>query len=1248
VDQQGPRPRAGDGHVQAGHGPGFKHAVRDNGRVDATQPPPQTAPPREERRVVTALFADLVGSTPLAQALDAEEVRLVVGEAVARVVSEVERLGGYVKDLAGDGVLAFFGAPVAFEDDAERALRAALAIVRDLGAYAAEVERAWQVPDFGVRVGVATGPVVLGSVGAGARVEYAAFGTTVNLAARLQSAADRGGVLVDAATHTLVADVFQWAEVEHLTLKGVAAPVAAWSPLHPVRGDQRPAAHSQPPLVGREAEAATLAAAAAALSSGRGGVLFVTGEAGIGKTRLLTEFRAAVERPDGPEPVWLEGRCASFADAIPLWPFRDLLRDWLDVGVDEPELRVRVTLRRALERLFGARTAELAPYLASVLDLALDGEAAEQMAQLSPEALQYRSFEVVGELLERLAEERPVVVAIEDIHWADPTSLQLLERLVPLAEGTAVQIAVTLRDERDHPSWGLRDRIGREYPHLLAELRLTPLAAGEGRRLLAALVGEALPGDVEDRVLEAGEGNPFYVEELVGSLVDAGALVEHDGRWRFVHDVPIEMPPTVERLILARIDRLDPACHEVLAAASAIGRRFGLALLEGVADTDADVLAAALHELQRVGLIRVERRWPQPEYRFKHALIQEAAYRTLLSDRRQALHRRAAEFLEREDAEGGEELSGVLAHHWLAAGDEERAIVHLTAAGDRARLTYALDEAIAHYRTLLPLLERHGERRQVALVLFKLALALHTALRFGEADAAYQRAFPLWDPFPEAEQATATLRVALPVVPSRPDPHDAFNVIDVQLQMALNDRLVERWPEATIVPSLAHRWEISSDGLRYVFHLRDGLRWSDGEPILADDVEYGVKRILAPARPGLPVEIYHVLEGARDYARGSAGDDAAVGVRALDPLRVEFRLESPAPYFMGVANRADCGPQPRHAIERFGDDWTQPGRHVGSGAFALAAASPERVVLERRPGARRGNVGRVELVAATDEQMQELYVAGDVDLALPRVTQDLEWYERETPGELELGPAGWLIYLSLDSGHAALSQPEFRLGLAHAVDRARLAEIAPPNLIVATGGVVPPMLQGHTPDITPRYDLARARELLDRSGAGPAQLTIPVLADSTLIPLVEEIARAWTALGVVTDVRPVPLQAWTAASGPDLGPVVPLVWFPGYTDPEYYLRLLLHSQSSPNVSRFSNSAFDALVERARAERDPRPRLELYHHADRVAVSELAAVIPLAYGRNPAVVKPHVSGWWEFGKSWSSFADLVVGDVRTAS
>ncbi len=602
---------------------------------------------REERRVVTALFADLVGSTALGERLDTEELKLVVGEAVARMVSSVEAFDGTVKDLAGDGVLALFGAPVAHEDDAERAVRAGLLIVEEIASFAQEVAQSWGVEGLSIRVGINTGPVVTGAVGGGDRVEYSALGDAVNVAARLQSHARPGSVLVGEDTQHLVAPVFSWSPGVPYELKGKAEPVTAFQVTGVVGASTRGQAGSAAHMVGRERELAVLREAMDSVLAGRGGIVFIGGDPGIGKTRLLQELRHVFESftPPHGRTLWLEGRCVSYGESMPYAPFRDLLRSWLGVQTDEPELRVRVALRRQVDRLFGEQAPQIVPYLAALLGLRQDPEAAARLAELSPEALQYRTFEVARTLLDRLAADGPVIVALEDLHWMDATSLQLLERLFGDTEEAALLLVCTSRPEREHASWRLKEDGARTLPHRFHEVALSSLSGDAGAELLDALVGaDTLPEATRRRILEPAEGNPFFVEELVRSLVDAGALVHEPGGWRFDHDVELEVPPTVEKVILARIDRLDPDAHAALMGAAVLGRQFGLSLLEAVADQGQ--VRGALSDLMRMDLVREGRRWPEPEYRFKHALIQETAYRTLVAADRHRMHRRAAEWLE--------------------------------------------------------------------------------------------------------------------------------------------------------------------------------------------------------------------------------------------------------------------------------------------------------------------------------------------------------------------------------------------------------------------------------------------------------------------------------------------------------------------------------------------------------------------------------------------------------------------------
>jgi ABC-type transport system substrate-binding protein/class 3 adenylate cyclase len=1183
----------------------------------------------EERRVVTALFADIVGSTAMGERLDPEETKLVVGDAIARIIRVIEAYGGTIKDLAGDGALALFGAPVAHEDDPVRALRAALEIIDAIAEYAGEVKSGWGIEGFGVRLGVDTGEVVVGPVGAGGRVEYGAVGDVVNTAARLQAASSPGTALVSQRTERLSGGLFDWGPAQSITLRGKAEPVITRPLLgfNPASGRD----HLQPvvvPMIGRETELAETSAALDRLRDRRGGILSIIGEPGIGKTRLsgaLAEAGAAMGC------TWLEGRCASYAGALPYWPFRDVLRSWLGATPRDPEIKMRVALRRRVEKLAPGRGDEIHPYLASVLGLSLEPEGAARLAQLSPEAMQYRTFEVIADLFAAIAADGPLVLSLDDLHWADATSIALIERLLPLTEESPLLVVLLQRPETEQGSWVLREKAAREYRHLFHEIALTPLSETSGSALVEVLVeGAALTDELRGRLLSYAEGNPFYLEELVRSLVERGVFRGGDEDRHPGSEESLTVPTTIEGVILARIDRLDPVWREVVTAASVLGRSFGLHELHAVSGLDEGTVRDSMHHLLRLDLIREESRSPAAAYRFKHALIQETAYRTLVATRRAVLHRRAAEWFESAHRESPERFYGLLAHHYRAAKDTEQAMRYLRLAADYARDEWALDEAIQHYADLVPLLEATGHSDESAELLFQLGTMLHLAMRYREANEVWQQAFRVWQPRPAARVSpTATLRIAGAQIPWINDPAlGGFWLVNARLTRQTYDTLAEHRPGPNLVPQVAESWSVSDDGLIYQVRLRPDASWNDGRRVTADDMVWSYRHVLDPDVSSYVASHLSILVGADDLLAGRSHDPGTLGVRALDDRTVEIRLNVPAPHFV--------------FLFAWPHNLMRPDL-VANGPFRVASMDSDGVVLDRDPGhgaPRGGNVAQVEWIKSNGPEAVEQLHSGTIDVLDHKLIELGALRDvGELAGEAVSGAPVQTIFIGFSCDDRFATDLAFRRALAYATDRAALELSLPPFHTLATGGLVPPGLPGHTPDIALRFDPDRAREWLGKSGyRGPILAWIPDPAPSHW----EALADSWTAvLGRNVERISEPLeQVRSYASKANVGY---MHWLAHAPDPGYFLTAQLHTGSRSNLSGWSYPALDALLDAAHAERNGPSRLALFHQADRLAVQDQCAVIPLLYARYTVIAKPWVHGLWEWGANWLSLDQIVVDD-----
>lgn len=653
----------------------------------------------EERRLVSVLFAELslVGGF---QRLDPEDLRDVIGAAFVDLITEAEGLGGTVTSVSGAGLVALFGAPTSHEDDPERAVRAGFRMLSPLAGQS----------KLSLRVGVETGPAVVGLIGKGARVDYSAVGEVVGVAAALQSVSRPASVLVGPATRAATAGLFEWGVTEEVTTPGGGKPVTA---SYLERPRARPAGQvsrrglaGSAPLVGRSAEFSLLRAALKGATTGKGGVVLITGEPGLGKTRLVQEcrklFTAWVGAASGRLPLWLEGRSASYAASSPYALYQQLLSAWVGVAPDERADLVRAALERALRAVYGGETGEEQVGLLSQV-LSVGPGKAEVLSGFSPEQLQQATFKALKDLVARLVTYGPTVLVLEDLHWADPTSLHLTAEIAALTKNGPLLLLLTRRPEPDLGVSALETTLAAGTGTEFCKLELTPLAPAPARDLVRALLGRGAEDEVVTAVSHGTEGNPLFMEERLSSLIETGALKRNETRWRLAAGASGEVPEALERLVRSRVDRLERGPRDAIVAASVLGPEFGLAALRAVTDLDGE-LAGAVSQLCSGGLLVELRRSPEPVYRFRHALIQEATYRGLVRERRRELHTRAAWGLEELSAERLQEVAGVLGHHFAMAGEHGRAAHYLELAGDHAASGFANDEAVSSYRRAVELL----------------------------------------------------------------------------------------------------------------------------------------------------------------------------------------------------------------------------------------------------------------------------------------------------------------------------------------------------------------------------------------------------------------------------------------------------------------------------------------------------------------------------------------------------------------
>jgi len=631
---------------------------------DAPSPPmPSTTESHgvaDEVRPVTILFADIVGSTALGERLAPEETKALVGECVTIMSRAVEEFGGTVQAYQGDGICAYFGVPVAHENDPERAALAGLRILELMGDYTRDIERAWAIEGFSVRVGINSGRAAVGLVGS-AEPQAVALGDATNVAARVQASAKPGTVLVGEGTARRLKHRFVVEPLGEIDVKGREAPIGVSRLVGPT---SRAPSTPRSPCVGRDTEIAALRSMLDDLVLGRGRVVALVGNAGIGKSRLVEELSALA----GERATWLEGHCLSYG-GLPPWPFMEILLGWLAAEAGEPEIAVRTKARARLGALLGGELDDVLASLGQLLRLRPDTTGSDLGDSGMPKA--YVRW------LEALAAERPVIVVLEDIQWADVPTRELAEAVLELTDRAG--IALVLTDEPIAGSEGasLRLRALSHYLHRATEIPLGPLSDEAARELLTALLGENVDDVSRERLIRESEGNPLYLEELARAL-EEGSLEERGRTWTITMRSPELLPPSLENLLIARIDRLATGPRHLAQIAAAVGRTFPVAVLERVAG---DEIAADLASLFRTEIVRERHRYPEFECGFTHGLLQEAALSTLTATGRRDLYARVARAFEGLYVDSLDEHVERLAHYHAQAGNLPQALAY----AERAR-----------------------------------------------------------------------------------------------------------------------------------------------------------------------------------------------------------------------------------------------------------------------------------------------------------------------------------------------------------------------------------------------------------------------------------------------------------------------------------------------------------------------------------------------------------------------------------
>lgn len=992
-------------------------------------------------------------------------------------------------------------------------------------------------------------------------------------------------------------------------------------------------------MIGRKSEMQQAQSLWQRASEGRGQLMLLSGEPGIGKTRFTKEVITQAEVAGG---LVLVG--ASYAEGgMPYSAFRQVLRKGL-----------RSTTGRNLDvpREILTDLLSLVPELRSSYP-----DLKKEINSELPDPQQLWEHFVI--FINMLSAQKPVLIVIEDIHWSDSGSLSLARHLARHTKENAVMLLYNYREVEIHENRAFHDMLldfNRE--RVGTRIKLIRLERDQTHEMLQTLFNEQITEEFLDGIYRETEGHPFFIEEVIKALVESGRLYYENGSWHRPSIEELGIPQSVQVAIQSRLDALPENAHELLRQAAIFGREFDFKYLLEASSADELELIDMLELAESAQIIEeMDSDSGDPRFQFVHALIPTTLVEDTRTLKRRVLHRRTAEVLEAHEPNN----LRALAYHLTEAGEVEKAVEYHLQLADAARKLLANQEAINSYEQALDFLRETEMVERTRDTLFKLALSYQNNFEFDNAQRVYDEAFSLQR---KLEQEIVDLPVAphplrlLLQPPETLDPAKAQDVASGFYIHMLGRSLTLLQPGGNVVPHMAERWEVQNDGLRYVFTLRRGLKWSDGSPLTAHDFEYGVKRVLDPEINSKSAPLFYIIKKAEAYHKGQLSDSSTVGVRALDDHTLQYDLERVTGYFTKLMAQSTMCPQPRAVIEKYADNWTEPENHVSSGPFILESIQHDenragKIVMRRNPHFFLPFSGNLEKLEAIHPGIEELslapYYKDEVDVALISIAQTPEKIlraRRELAQDIRMAGTHYTYYIAFNCREAPFNNRLVRQAFSHAIDKNYL--LGEKKIInqPGHGGLIPPAIAGHNPNTGYKFDPVQARRLLNEAGypngeGFPAlhlsigqgernRLDISLLKDMWQETLNIEITFEQVSFKKLMDIA-----SQINLEPGESHPLMFMGWYMDYPDPHN----MLVEATWVSGSGWQNDKFNSLIQTANNTLDPKKRIQLYQEADKLVLEE-CVVIPMDYGINEWLLKPWV-------KNYYPDPDTILSEIAAA-